>query len=118
MSNDKTVKQMKTQLNFKITKTGYFGRYDGDHNFELTVNDRWFITVIAEVLDTNEEELEINIVNIQGAEGDFEPKLKYESAILDAIADYCNADDETFRDSPDDWAEYYAELNADAARYM
>jgi len=105
-------------MNFKITNTGYFGRQDGDHNFELTVNDRWYISVNAEVLDVNREELEITIINVEGAEGNFEAKLKYESAILDAIADYCNADDETFRDSREDWAEYYAELNADAARYM
>ena len=117
-NNQKNEKMVTKNQNFKVTNISYDGKYDGLSMFEMEVNKRWSFTVEAEVLDVNREELDIAIVKVTGSEQEFEPKLRYESAILDAIHDYCNADDETFRDSPEDWADYYAELNADAARYM
>ncbi len=127
MSNNETQNKMftKSHKNLEVTEVrgGQQVKFDwlgieGTYNdFEITVNGRFEFSVVAEVIDTNREELDVEIVKIIGEEV-FEPKLRYESIILDALADYCHANEEDFRQNAQDWAEYYAELNADAARYM
>lgn len=92
---------------------GSNGTFD---DFNISIRDFDF-SVFAEICDVNREKLEVYIVpQIHGQNGLFEIKEKYFNAIQEAICDYVNENDERWRDSAQDWADYYAELEADERR--
>lgn len=103
----------------KITEVKHNGKsdlsiYGGSGKYEeftLTISERFEITVFAEVYDSNRKSLDVSIAQLLGVAGElFEAKPKYQSTILRVIKEYCEMNEEDFRDSEQDWIEYYSEM--------
>lgn len=92
-----------------------FGSVGTFYEFSVKIGRFEFI-VFAEICDVNREDLDVEIMReLLGENGLFAMKDKYFNAIEAAIKGYVNENNENWRDSREDWADYYDELNNDKA---
>ena len=80
------------------------------HEFSLKVG-RWEFEIFADITDTNREKLDVQVFCVLSENGYFTLKQKRQAQFDELVQEYISDIDEQFRDSEQDWAEYYAELN-------
>lgn len=99
------------------TDLSIFGSNGTFDDFIITIG-RFEFSAFAEICDVNREDLDVYLVRVMlGENGLFPIKEKYFNKIQEAISEYANENDENWRDSAQDWADYYDELNNDKANY-
>jgi hypothetical protein len=80
------------------------------HEFNLKVG-RWEFEIFADVTDTNREKLDVQVCYVLSENGYFTLKQVRQAQMDELVQEYISDIDEQFRDSEQDWSEYYAELN-------
>jgi hypothetical protein len=80
------------------------------HEFSLKVG-RWEFEIFADITDTNREKLDVQVFCVLSENGYFTLKQGRQAQFDELVQEYISDIDEQFRDSEQDWAEYYAELN-------
>ncbi len=98
-------------MNIKITKVENTGKSlnNAGEDFDLELNNRFYVQVCALISDINREEFDIELIALNGQYVESEIKLKYEDLIYDAIEQYANDNEDKYRQSPQEWYEFYTE---------
>lgn len=101
-----------------ITKTTYAGKTNLNEKnavgsfeqFDIVINDRFDFSVYVQITDINRENLDVDLVIMSGENGFFEIKPDYLEEITDEIKSFVEENDDNWRQTASDWAEYFDEL--------
>ena len=79
-------------------------------DFDIEINGRVVFNVFAEISDINRHELDVCLVSMLGANGLFPIKERYFEKIQEHIKQFVAENEENWRQSEYDWAEYFNDL--------